>query len=184
MPDQCSLVCVGTGHTYYVNLKLGTTQWEKPDGFKGAESKTLQTEAVVVETWYAKHDENGNGYYVNQAGVSQWDKPDALKTEEEKRQRQEPVEQQLPVGPWVVQVTAEGNEYFYNTETQVTQWEEPPEMNPHWHLCATAEGVDYFYNAFSGESKWPAEFSPYSYMRGQERIIPSAMEQGNSAGKA
>ena len=51
----------------------------------------------------------GTYYYKAESGQSTWDKPDELKTEEELAQNST---------PWKTYKTAEGREYYYNTETK------------------------------------------------------------------
>lgn len=42
--------------------------------------------------------------------------------------------------------TDEGQEYYYNEGSEVTQWDKPADLTGEWTKASTDEGQDYFYH--------------------------------------
>lgn len=89
----------------------------------------------------------------------------------------------MPDHPWVLQDDAEGNTYFFNTETEEALWEPPAGIDPAtikkaavWSLIKDPSG-DYFYNNVTGESAW--ERPPdYDGMQARKQShVPSRAQQ-------
>ena len=63
------------------------------------------------------------------------------------------------MGGWIKTADDDGNEYFYNTDTEETAWELPEgaeivDEGAAWEAAQDAEGNTYYVNSVSGESSW------------------------------
>jgi len=108
-----------------------------------AEERPPNVDPKQGPKWEAQTDEEGNTYYYNAAtGETQWEKPDIelkagdegpkVKENEDKEStlqedsKQEEAKHKEET-KWVALTDEEGRTYYYNQDTEATQWDEPAE---------------------------------------------------------
>lgn len=58
------------------------------------------------------------------------------------------------MGSWEKVTDDEGNEYYYNSETQETSWTNPEVDQSDWQEFSTEDGQKYYYNVKTEETTW------------------------------
>ena len=165
---------------YYYNTFTGKSEWLRPTGGAGVSS----TNEEENNLWEERFDKaSGFAYYFNKnTGESVWEKPTNFEAKASRhsaalvasgdgagsasqRQRKSATgnssvwEQRIDPGSGVT--------YYFNSETQVSQWEVPLDFTPgkallpqsaaqlsNWELKTTEDGYPYYFNKKTMESVW------------------------------
>ena len=160
-----------TGAVFYFNTRTGLSQWERP--------ALKQVKALMYMGAFKTGGEDGT--------------EDPLAIQDEPADLVEPEAIEATPTPvldeeWEEVDDGEGNKYFYNSRTGVSQWERPflllsamaafktaeksggentdtlavvtkSEDDPEWEEIADEEGNKYYYNSVTGESSWEKPLS-------------------------
>lgn len=155
------------GNMYLYNPTTDESKWPSP-------VKRSQFSGGLPEGWMALEDNDGNVYYYHeQSGEVTWDRPGASNAN-----TPAPVSpisgQKLPRG-WAREVDPDTqHKYYYNHETDESQWNTPKKsasmredfetkgrstgkksLEPGWENATDPEtGERYYYNATTDESQW------------------------------
>eukprot|EP00965_Chrysotila_dentata_P028486 946126-Pleurochrysis_carterae.AAC.1 len=136
--DAWSMHTTEDGRVYYFNHVLGTSTWDPPASLGGwtgppAIRSSSQPATVSVDT---------EGYVAASNGLGMPEQAPGQLTGQ-------PADSELPHG-WVMQVTAEGQPYYFNSITGMSQWEPPTVSEPQQQTSPAAAGPD------DGTSSTPA----------------------------
>ena len=114
---------------YYVDKKMGTTQWEhpNPEGVVVAltESNPMHSrnETQLPAGWERSYTEDGDKYYVNEAeGESSWEPPAGSTRGGGAMHSRD--ETQLPAG-WEKNWTEDGDKFYANEDSGESSWDPP-----------------------------------------------------------
>ncbi|GMI48427.1 hypothetical protein TrCOL_g4157, partial [Triparma columacea] len=190
---------------YYFNKMTGESVWEKPanyDELVAASAVSLTMESIAAPATptgsplrtrkLEEREDPASGYlyfFNNQTQESVWEKPadfdDELEAYEEVKAptAEEGAASTTTAAPapaviWEKKTTDEGYEYFFNSLTGESVWEQPEGyVDPNtavnqpssttsaattspWEVRFTDEGYEYYFNTMTHESAWekPADF--------------------------
>uniref|UniRef100_A0A0C9QX05 TSA: Wollemia nobilis Ref_Wollemi_Transcript_2281_3725 transcribed RNA sequence n=1 Tax=Wollemia nobilis TaxID=56998 RepID=A0A0C9QX05_9CONI len=118
-----------------VALQMSSSKPVLQDKEKQSSEQTNKEEQILknveADSWTAHKTESGTIYYYNAlTGESTYEKPPGFKGEPEKVISQPtPIScEKLTGTDWALVSTNDGKKYYYNTKSQATSWQVPPEV--------------------------------------------------------
>ena len=188
-----------SGYYYYYHPLSGEYRWEEPgtvhqtesDGWlqENVEQLTARsTKAREADDWVEYETEDGARYYNNETtGESSWTKPDGFDQAWVAAADRDQFEVSRTDGSQWQELTDDiGNKYYYNSETEESTWEKPPDFEDAWlaenqeqltsrslrlrdlnnewqELIDPETQYTYYWNSSTGESRWslpPEDMAP------------------------